>query len=245
MHKLLIAAVLSLFATAANAAPSCMSKQVCIDSDKGYCRYAVTDNGRCWSTNVAFLKKVKAGKAGRSERRASKPPSKSEPKTRSEPTRPIEPSFTSEPSPLREPTSTSEPLNGREPSALSEPVSTQEPNSVSEPSSRREPKIVSEPPLKTETIVKSAPPSPREPKRSSWDITLLGVFTFASAFMGFTAARVLNEHPLYWGKPTLPPPPLDLANSPYRLIPGAAPEVLHLPREHSMSLHLVAKPRWH
>lgn len=255
-----IFAVLLALNLPAAAAPSCMSKQACIDSDKGYCRYTPTDNGRCWSTSRTFLKKVKAGKADHSERR-HKPTKTKETSKRSEPMFSREPvsmgeppfvretSAPSEPNGKREPVSASEPLNGSEPSPLSEPATAREPMNRSEPDQTTEPIPQSEPSRVRETIVrsepfpksepqqrsgprpvaKSVPPQPREPNRSSLDITMLGVFTFATAFLGVMGARVLNEHHLYWGKPTVPPPPLDLANSPYRLVPGAAPDVLHLP----------------
>ena len=246
MHKILIIIVAGLLALAgslalglsmvdlAAAAPSCMSRQACIDSGRGYCRYTPTDEGRCWSTDRAFLKKVK--KAGRSVRYASKPPVRSEPKIQSEPYPTMETKVRSEPPVTREPKNVSEPWFMREPIVSSEPYSLREPIDSSEPLFSSEPKNTSEPLALTETNIVSvpltlreprfvsAPRLTREPKRPSFEIAMIGVFTFASAFLGFNAAKILGEHPIYWGFPKLPPPPLDLANSPYRTMPAALPE---------------------
>lgn len=202
----------------AASAPSCMSRQACIDSDNGYCRYTPTDNGRCWSTDRAFLKKVKAGKAGHSVKR--KPLKRSEPKSPSEPHHQTETTVPSEPLTQREPKFRSEPPFNSEPKNTSEPFFVMETSTQSEPLALTEPKIVSEPGTRREPYPRSDPRSTREPKSSSLDIALIGVFTFASAFMGFNAARILQENPIYWGFPRLPPPPLDLANSPYRTMPA-------------------------
>jgi hypothetical protein len=310
MHRLLIAALLSLFATAAEAGPVCQSMQACIDSERGYCRYAVLrDGSRCWSHDRKFLASVKKSGKRVTEARVkpnmkkepsskSEPPPSREPLTRSEPSNRREPASASEPhqqtetSPMSEPSSTREPQDLREPNhpkesvAVSEPKSTIEPlfvsaalsyllsaksepqppkepnlwseprymketNVTSEPSQARESKELSGPYQTKETKIESGPIRAREPRRESaantgspwWsnlDIVLLGVFTFAVSFIG--AQGVM----MFVGRmTTLPPPPIDLANSPYRLVPGAAPGDIHSPELPAWMRMRAPTPNFH
>jgi hypothetical protein len=242
MHRLLIAALLSLFATVAEAAPVCQSMQACIDSGRGYCRYAVLrDGSRCWSHDRKFLASVKKSGKRVTEARV-KPDMKKEPSSKSEPRVQREPHVKSEPLPTREPQDLREPNHPKEPVAVSEPshmketevksgpVFVTEPRYLSEPYRTKETKMESEPFRGTEPSNKSGPIIAREPRResatpsqqSNLDVTLLGIFTFAVSFMGAQVAMMFAGR-----MTTVPPPPLDLANSPYRLVPGATPGDIH------------------